>query len=83
MFGLMIGGAAVRSRDDSSISTRHLNEMLVLLIPAIMCLLGAVFTFVAPAAFFPGHVYRAAHNMSGGMRALSRCLGAIISVIFT
>ena len=82
MFGLMLGGAAVRSRDDSSVSSRQLNQMLVLLIPAIMCLLGAVFTFVATAAFFPAHVYRAAHSMSGGMRSLC-CLDGIVSAILT
>ena len=57
---------AVRSREDNTISSKELNEMIMMLIPAIMCLLGAGFTFAAPAAFFPAHVYRAIHNISGG-----------------
>ena len=59
--------AAVRSGSTSSISSRQLTQMMGVLIPAIVCLLGAVFTFVAPAGLFPAHLYRAALNISGGM----------------
>jgi hypothetical protein len=40
--------------------------MIAVLVPAIMCLVGSVFAFAAPAAFFPAHVYRAVHNICGG-----------------
>jgi hypothetical protein len=56
----------VRSRENNTISSKQLNQMIMLLMPAIICLLGAVFTFAAPLAFFPAHVYRAMHNISGG-----------------
>lgn len=60
------GCAAVRRRDGDTISSKQLNEMIAVLVPAIMCLVGSVFAFAAPAAFFPAHVYRAVHNICGG-----------------
>lgn len=66
----MVNRAAVRDGhnhvDDTSTAAAQVTKLVGLLIPAIMCLLGSVFTFAAPAAFFPAHMYRAAHNISGG-----------------